>query len=111
MFHSSEDRVALVDELSSDNKSVTVTPSSVEELLSSVKLLLSEKLVEQVGACFQFDVCSENGQYHQYYLDLSQGKMKKRRKSRTFKAQFDLMYCHTINVVTLAFDIKTVCQK
>lgn len=71
--HKQEDRVALIDELSSDYESVTVTPGSVEELLSNVKPLLSEKLVEQVGACFRFDICSENGLYHQCYLDLSQG--------------------------------------
>lgn len=76
MFHSSEDRFALTDELSSDNQSETVTTGSVEELLSNVKPLLSESLVEEVGACFQFDICSENGQYHKYYLDLSQGKMQ-----------------------------------
>lgn len=80
MFHSSEDRVALIDELGSDYESVTVRPGSVEELLSNVKPLLSEKLVEQVGACFRFDICSENGLYHQCYLDLSQGKMKKVKK-------------------------------
>lgn len=50
-----------------------VTPSSVEELLCSVKLLLSETLVRQVGACFQFEISSEDGQHHTYYVDLSQG--------------------------------------
>lgn len=50
-----------------------VTPGSVEELLCSVKLLLSETLVRQVGACFQFDISSEDGQHHRYYVDLSQG--------------------------------------
>lgn len=50
-----------------------VTPGSVEDLLCSVKLLLSETLVRQVGACFQFDISSEDGQHHRYYVDLSQG--------------------------------------
>lgn len=119
MFHSSEDQVALIDELSSDNESVTVTPGSVEELLSNVKPLLSEKLVERVGACFQFDICSENGQYRQCYLDLSQGKMKKvkEKKIRNLKAQFVRVYrisvylvcCLAIDVATSALDIKTFC--
>lgn len=73
VFHSSEDRITFTDELSSGLQSVVVTPGSVEELLSNVKPLLSENLVRQVGACFQFDICSEDGQYHTYYLDLSQG--------------------------------------
>lgn len=50
-----------------------VTPSSAEELLCSVKLLLSETLVRQVGASFQFEISSEDGQHHTYYVDLSQG--------------------------------------
>lgn len=49
------------------------TPGSVEELLGGVKLLLSENLVRQVGACFQFELTSEDGQQHSYYVDLSQG--------------------------------------
>lgn len=49
------------------------TPGSVEELLGVVKLLLSETLVYQVGAYFQFDISSEDGQHHAYYVDLSQG--------------------------------------
>lgn len=49
------------------------TPGSVEELLGGVKLLLSETLVNQVGACFQFNISSEDGQHHSYYVDLSKG--------------------------------------
>lgn len=49
------------------------TPNSVEELLGSVKLVLSETLVCQVGACFQFDISLRDGQHRSYYLDLSQG--------------------------------------
>nr|XP_057931032.1 stomatin-like protein 1 isoform X2 [Doryrhamphus excisus] len=50
------------------------TSGSVEELLHRVKLVLSEALVCQVGACFQFDISSEDGQHHSYYVDLSQGR-------------------------------------
>lgn len=48
------------------------SPGSVEELLDGVKVLLSETLVHQVKACFQFDISSEVG-HQSYYLDLSQG--------------------------------------
>lgn len=86
MSHPSDHSIVAIDELSSDSESVKVAPGSVEELLSKVKLLLSERLVEQTGACFQFHVSSENGQQQQYYLDLSQGKMKEgRKKIRNFK--------------------------
>ncbi|KAM4618350.1 stomatin-like protein 1 isoform 2-T2 [Polymixia lowei] len=61
-------------ELSSVPRSaVEASPCSVEELLGVVKLLLSESLVSQVGACFQFHVSSEDGQQKSYYVDLSQG--------------------------------------
>lgn len=70
---SSEDSITFTDELSSAAESVTATPGCVEELLSEVKLLLSESLVRQVGACFQFDISSEDGQQRSYYVDLSQG--------------------------------------
>uniref|UniRef100_A0A3Q3J583 Band 7 domain-containing protein n=1 Tax=Monopterus albus TaxID=43700 RepID=A0A3Q3J583_MONAL len=46
---------------------------SVEELLDRVKFLLSENLVHQVGACFQFNISMGDGQHHSYYVDLSQG--------------------------------------
>ncbi|XP_030622051.1 stomatin-like protein 1 [Chanos chanos] len=46
---------------------------SVEELLSRVRLVLSESLVSQVGACFQFHVSTGGGQNSAYYVDLSQG--------------------------------------
>ncbi|XP_023278191.1 stomatin-like protein 1 isoform X1 [Seriola lalandi dorsalis] len=65
-----EDSITFTDELSSVAQA---TPGSVEELLDRVKLLLSETLVCQVGACFQFDISSGDGQHHSYYLDLSQG--------------------------------------
>ncbi|KAM9352569.1 stomatin-like protein 1 [Symphorus nematophorus] len=71
--HQKEDSITFTDELSGAPQAVVATPGSVEELLGGVKLLLSETLVRQVGACFQFDISSEDGQHHSYYVDLSQG--------------------------------------
>ncbi|XP_026167390.1 stomatin-like protein 1 [Mastacembelus armatus] len=68
-----ENSITFTDELSSAPQAVITTPGSVEELLDGVKLLLSETLVHQVGACFQFDITSGDGQHHIYYVDLSQG--------------------------------------
>ncbi|KAM9375386.1 stomatin-like protein 1 [Pholidichthys leucotaenia] len=64
------DCIIFTDELNSPSVS---SSSSVEELLNKVKPLLSESLVRQVGACFQFDVSSGDGQQCSYYIDLSQG--------------------------------------
>lgn len=63
-----EDVVTVTDE-------VAQGPSlrSVEELLSAVRLLLSESLVSQVGACFQFYITSADQQQHCYFVDLRQG--------------------------------------
>ncbi|KAL7402732.1 hypothetical protein ABVT39_019131 [Epinephelus coioides] len=68
-----EDSLTFTDEFSSAPQAVVATPGSAEELLGGVKLLLSETLVQQVGACFQFDISSGDGQHHSYYVDLSQG--------------------------------------
>lgn len=68
-----QDSITFTDEFSSAAESVAATPGCVEELLSEVKLLLSESLVRQVGACFQFDISSGDGQQRSYYVDLSQG--------------------------------------
>lgn len=68
-----EDTVIFADELSSVPQAVMVTPGSVEELLGGVKLLLSETLVNQVKASFQFNIHSEDGQQQSYYVDLSKG--------------------------------------
>ncbi|XP_054476084.1 stomatin-like protein 1 [Anoplopoma fimbria] len=68
-----DDSITFADELSIAPQDVVVTPGSVEELLGRVKLVLSETLVHQVGACFQFNICLEDGQHHSYYVDLSQG--------------------------------------
>ncbi|XP_040894328.1 stomatin-like protein 1 isoform X1 [Toxotes jaculatrix] len=66
-----EDSITFTDELSSVPQAII--PSSVEELLTGVQLVLSETLVCRVGACFQFDISSGDGQHHSYYVDLSQG--------------------------------------
>lgn len=68
-----QDSITFSDEVSSAPEAVVTKPGSVEELLCGVKLLLSESLVQQVGACFQFDISSRDGQRHSYYVDLSQG--------------------------------------
>lgn len=67
-----DDFLTFVDEVR-DSETVITKPGSVEELLSRVKLLLSESLVHQVGASFQFHIISGDGQEHSYYMDLSQG--------------------------------------
>lgn len=67
------DNITFMDEFSAAPQPAVATPGSVEGLLDGVKLLLSETLVHQVGACFQFDITSEDGQCHPYYVDLSQG--------------------------------------
>uniref|UniRef100_UPI00398F47FB stomatin-like protein 1 n=1 Tax=Pristiophorus japonicus TaxID=55135 RepID=UPI00398F47FB len=40
-------------------------------VLSKVKMLLSEDLVKQIGACYLFHVNQKNGAQHTYYLDLT----------------------------------------
>ncbi|XP_028287026.1 stomatin-like protein 1 [Parambassis ranga] len=67
------DSVTYMNEFSSPSEAVVATPGSIEELLDAVKLLLSESLVRQVGACFQFNISSNDGQQCSYYVDLSQG--------------------------------------
>lgn len=62
-----EDTVTVTDELAPGP-----SPHSVEELLSAVRLLLSENLVSRVGACFQFNISSADQQQHSYYVDLRQ---------------------------------------
>ncbi|XP_034391490.1 stomatin-like protein 1 [Cyclopterus lumpus] len=68
-----DDSITFTDELSSGPQEVVATSGSVEELLGRVKLVLSETLVSQVGACFQLNISLEDGQHHSYYVDLSQG--------------------------------------
>lgn len=66
----SEDTVTVTDELTPGT-----SPHSVEELLSAVRLLLSETLVSRVGACFQFYIISADQQQQSYYVDLRQGQL------------------------------------
>ncbi|MEQ2184513.1 hypothetical protein GOODEAATRI_008722 [Goodea atripinnis] len=70
---SSKDCLTLPNEVSIEVDAAVAAPGSVEELLSGVQMILSETLVQQVGACFQFEISTADGQQHQYYLDLSQG--------------------------------------
>ncbi|CAN9499343.1 unnamed protein product [Ophioblennius macclurei] len=67
------DFLTFTDEANSELEAVITKPGSVDEMLSRVKPLLSESLVHQIGACFQFHVTSGDGQEHSYYMDLSQG--------------------------------------
>lgn len=46
----------------------------IEELLAAVRLVLSESLVRQVGACFQFHISTSTGQTRSYYVDLTHSK-------------------------------------
>lgn len=63
-----------MNELGGEPEAAAARPGSVEELLRRVQMLLSETLVQQVRACFQFEISTADGQQHQYYLDLSQGE-------------------------------------
>ncbi|CAB1331758.1 unnamed protein product [Coregonus sp. 'balchen'] len=77
-----EDSISFSDEVSSTPRAISCTeagdgavavtrPTPVLELLK--ELLLSESLVNQVGACFLFLLQSPDGQQTSYYVDLSQG--------------------------------------
>ncbi|XP_015199195.2 stomatin-like protein 1 [Lepisosteus oculatus] len=70
--HSKGDTVSFVDEKR------PVVPArekhcSADELLATVKSLLSERLVSQVGACFQFNIRLRDGLETCYFVDLSKG--------------------------------------
>lgn len=65
------DTVLFTDELSTEAP-VTESNSMIEELLAAVRLVLSEGLVRQVGACFQFHISASTGQTRSYYVDLTQ---------------------------------------
>lgn len=73
MYFSAEDSITFTDELSSASHGLVAPPDSAEELLASVKLLMSENLVRQVGASYHFDINSKDGGHRRYYVDLSQG--------------------------------------
>ncbi|XP_060770884.1 stomatin-like protein 1 isoform X3 [Neoarius graeffei] len=65
-----KDTVLFTDELSTEAP-VTESSSVIEELLAAVRLVLSEGLVRQVGACFQFHISTSTGQTRSYYVDLT----------------------------------------
>lgn len=65
-----KDTVNFTDEMSM-GAPVTTGTSKAEELLAAVSLVLSEDLVRQVGACFQFHISTNSGQTSSYYVDLT----------------------------------------
>lgn len=67
------DAVCFTDELNTEAP-VTESSSMIEELLAAVRLVMSESLVRQVGACFQFHISTSTGQIRSYYVDLTQSK-------------------------------------
>lgn len=71
LYFLSTESVTFTNELS--GSPVVATLGSVDELLNSVKLLMSENLVRQVGASYHFDINSEDEGHRRYYVDLSQG--------------------------------------
>ncbi|XP_048829220.1 stomatin-like protein 1 [Brienomyrus brachyistius] len=71
-FSQSGGVVSLVDEQGC-RRPDTPAPRTLEELLGAVEPLLSERLVRQVGACFQFSISRNDGQVRSCYVDLSHG--------------------------------------
>ncbi|XP_051545081.1 stomatin-like protein 1 [Myxocyprinus asiaticus] len=68
---SKADTVSFTSELNSA-AGAAVCCSSVDELLSAVRSVLSEELVNQVGACYHFQITTDSGQASNYYVYLSQ---------------------------------------
>ncbi|XP_058263482.1 stomatin-like protein 1 [Hemibagrus wyckioides] len=66
-----KDSVLFTDEVSTEAPA-TGSSGVIEELLAAVRLVLSESLVRQVGACFQFHISTSTGQTRSYYVDLTQ---------------------------------------
>ncbi|KAI2648225.1 Stomatin-like protein 1 [Labeo rohita] len=50
-----------------------VSVSSVDGLMAAVQSVLSEQLVQQVQACYCFQITTDSGQTSSYYVDLRQG--------------------------------------
>ncbi|XP_066557866.1 stomatin-like protein 1 [Amia ocellicauda] len=73
--HGKGDTVSFVDERGPTDPAV-LKRLSAEELLSTVEGLLSERLVSQVGACFQFNIGLRDGAQNNYFVDLSEGSGK-----------------------------------
>ncbi|XP_072484499.1 stomatin-like protein 1 [Notamacropus eugenii] len=49
---------------------------TVEELLAAVELFLSEALVSQIQACYQFNILLPHGTHSTYFIDLTTGSGK-----------------------------------
>uniref|UniRef100_A0A8B9JM52 Stomatin like 1 n=1 Tax=Astyanax mexicanus TaxID=7994 RepID=A0A8B9JM52_ASTMX len=72
VFFLDTDTVNFTDEMNT-GAPVSTGSSKAEELLAAVSLVLSEDLVRQVGACFQFHISTSSGQTSSYYyVDLTQ---------------------------------------
>lgn len=69
----SGDTVSFVDEQGPSVPMVTKRVSTAQ-LLAAVELRLSEQLVQQVGACFQFQIGLSDGSINSYFVDLSKGR-------------------------------------
>ncbi|KAK7121252.1 hypothetical protein R3I93_022367 [Phoxinus phoxinus] len=67
----SQDTVSFADELRSVS---AASVSSVDGLMDVVRSVMSEELVHQVGACYQFQITTDSGQTNNYYMDLTQGR-------------------------------------
>ncbi|XP_029430988.1 stomatin-like protein 1 isoform X3 [Rhinatrema bivittatum] len=74
--------VEVVNEVDSPPPPPPLVPSpcktylGADELILAVELFLSESLVRQVGACYQFNITRPGGQLKTYFLDLTAGKGK-----------------------------------
>lgn len=68
-----EDKITFTDEHNRAIEPLTASSDPVEEVLSWLKPRLTEALVSRIGACFQFNISSKDGQPRSCYLDLSQG--------------------------------------
>ncbi|XP_062847758.1 stomatin-like protein 1 [Trichomycterus rosablanca] len=68
---SAKDTVNYTDEVSPE-AAVTESRRGLEELLEAVRGVLSESLVQQIGACFQFHISTSTDQTKSYYVDLTQ---------------------------------------
>lgn len=87
--HLCADTRLFIDELSTETP-VTQSSSMVEELLAAVRLVLSESLVRQVGACFQFHISISTGQTRSYYVDLTQSN---------YRHFVVYIYCHMNDII------------
>uniref|UniRef100_A0A671MXR4 Stomatin (EPB72)-like 1 n=1 Tax=Sinocyclocheilus anshuiensis TaxID=1608454 RepID=A0A671MXR4_9TELE len=66
---SSQDSVSFADEL------------CVDGLMDTVQSVLSEQLVHQVQASYCFQITTDSGQINSYYVDLTQGKTERNKKT------------------------------